>query len=136
TDRAAAGTGQQPLNNDFLYACELDDIPENRAKMLILNGQNIALFKYDGKLSAVHNLCKHQNGPLGEGKIIDGCITCPWHGYQYLPENGQSPPPFTEKVCTYDVQVEGTRVYVNPAPYPEGTPRPPAVYASPGAGDF
>ena len=26
---------------------------------------------------------------------MDGCITCPWHGYQYLPHNGQSPPPFT-----------------------------------------
>ena len=38
---------------------------------------------------------------LGEGKIIDGCITCPWHGYQYLPESGASPPPFTEKVATY-----------------------------------
>mgnify|MGYP003753304843 CR=1 FL=1 len=48
----------------------------------------------------MHNVCKHQMGPLGEGKIIDGCITCPWHGYQYLPANGQSPPPFTEMVKT------------------------------------
>ena len=48
----------------------------------------------------VSNVCQHQNGPLGEGKIIDGCITCPWHGYQYLPESGASPPPFTEKVPT------------------------------------
>ncbi len=121
-----AADPEQPDAN-FTYACELSDIPDNRAKMLIIKGENIALFKYDGKLSAVHNLCKHQNGPLSEGKIIDGCITCPWHGYQYLPENGQSPAPFTEKVCTYDVKLEGSRVYVNPAPYPEGTARPPAV---------
>jgi nitrite reductase/ring-hydroxylating ferredoxin subunit len=72
---------------DFIYACEVADIPDNRAQMLIINGENIAIFKYDGKLSAVHNLCKHQNGPLSEGKIIDGCITCPWHGYQYRPED-------------------------------------------------
>ncbi len=111
----------------FVYACEVSEIPENRAKMLIIQGENIALFKYENKLSAVHNLCKHQNGPLSEGKIIDGCITCPWHGYQYLPENGQSPPPFTEKVCTYDVLVDGTQVYLNPKPYPEGTARPPAL---------
>lgn len=26
-------------------------------------------------------MCKHQNDPLGEGKIVDGCVTCPWHGY-------------------------------------------------------
>ena len=35
----------------------------------------------------------------GEGRVIDGCITCPWHGYQYLPANGRSPAPFTEKVA-------------------------------------
>ena len=122
-----AETGSDGLPSTFVFACAVADIPDNRAKMLIIGGQNIALFKYDGKVSAVHNLCKHQNGPLGEGKIIDGCITCPWHGYQYLPENGQSPPPFKEKVATYDVRVQEDKVYVNPRPYPEGTPRPPAL---------
>ena len=120
----AAGTWEA---EGFRYACDLTDIPDNRAKMLRLDGEEIALFAYDGKLSAVHNRCKHQNGPLSEGKILDGCITCPWHGYQYLPGNGQSPPPFTEKVSTYDVRVRGNRVYVHPKPYPEGTARPPAV---------
>ncbi|MCK6691201.1 MAG: ferric reductase-like transmembrane domain-containing protein [Thermoanaerobaculia bacterium] len=120
-------TQQEDTLRGFVYACEVAEIPDNRAKLLILEGENIALFKYDGKLSAVHNLCKHQNGPLSEGKVIDGCITCPWHGYQYLPENGQSPPPFEEKVCTYDVQVHGSSVFVNPKPYPEGTSRPPAL---------
>lgn len=126
TDGGARRSAANAIPDGFVYACDVADIPENRAKMLIIGGENIALFKYDDKLSAVHNLCKHQNGPLSEGKIIDGCITCPWHGYQYLPENGQSPPPFHEQVCTYDVQVAGTKVYVNPTPYPEGTARPPA----------
>ncbi|MFN0215245.1 MAG: Rieske 2Fe-2S domain-containing protein [Saprospiraceae bacterium] len=127
TLRAQKTTDQEQPDANFIYACELADIPDNRAKMLIIKEENIALFKYDGKLSAVHNMCKHQNGPLSEGKVIDGCITCPWHGYQYLPENGQSPAPFTEKVSTYDVRLEGNRVYVNPAPYPEGTARLAAV---------
>jgi nitrite reductase/ring-hydroxylating ferredoxin subunit len=64
---------------------------------------------------------------LGEGKILDGCITCPWHGYQYLPHNGQSPPPFTEKVSTYDVKVEEGNVWLNPEPFAEGTERPGAA---------
>jgi methionine sulfoxide reductase heme-binding subunit len=112
----------------FVAVCAVNDIAENRAKTLIINNQNIALFKYDGKLSAVNNQCRHQNGPLGEGKIIDGCITCPWHGYQYLPENGQSPPPFTEKVETYAVRCVGTMVWVNPTPNPPGTPQTPAFF--------
>jgi sulfoxide reductase heme-binding subunit YedZ len=112
---------------DFVKVCTVDEIEENRAKIVLVRDQNIAIFKYDGKLSAVSNICRHQNGPLGEGKIVDGCITCPWHGYQYLPENGQSPPPFTEKLETYDVKLVGQAVYVNPNPYPEGTERPAAI---------
>jgi len=111
----------------FHKVCSLEEIEENRAKVVIVEEENIAIFKYDGKLSAIHNVCKHQNGPLGEGKIIDGCITCPWHGYQYLPENGQSPPPFTEKVKTYDVKLLNGIVYVNPKGYAEGTKRPPVI---------
>jgi methionine sulfoxide reductase heme-binding subunit len=109
----------------FVEVCNLGDIKEKRAKVVCVDKERIAIFKYDGKLSAVSNVCKHQNGPLGEGKIVDGCITCPWHGYQYLPQNGQSPPPFKEKVSTYDVKLIGEKVFVNPSPYPEGTERPP-----------
>lgn len=109
----------------FVRVCAVEDIAENRAKTVLIDGENIAIFKYENKLSAINNLCRHQNGPLGEGKIVDGCITCPWHGYQYLPHNGQSPPPFTEKVETYDVKLLDGWVYVNPTPYQEGTERPP-----------
>jgi methionine sulfoxide reductase heme-binding subunit len=111
----------------FFKVCAVSDIEEDRAKMFCIDKERIAVYKTSGKLFAVNNVCKHQNGPLGEGKVVDGCITCPWHGYQYLPHNGQSPPPFKEKVSTYDVRIEGTEVWINPKPYPEGTERPGAV---------
>ena len=110
------------LEKDGFYEVgSLEEINDHCAKTVFVNGENIAIFKYEGKVSAVHNVCRHQMGPLGEGKIIDGCITCPWHGYQYLPENGQSPPPFNEKVKTYQVRLLGKQVWVNPTPFPEGT---------------
>jgi DMSO/TMAO reductase YedYZ heme-binding membrane subunit/nitrite reductase/ring-hydroxylating ferredoxin subunit len=119
---------QYPLKNDGYYkVCTVNDIIEDRAKMFCIKDERIAVYKTQGKLFAVNNVCKHQNGPLGEGKVIDGCITCPWHGYQYLPQNGQSPPPFTEKVSTYDVKINGNDVWLNPTPYPEGTERPGAI---------
>ena len=111
----------------FVMVCDVNDIEEDRAKMFCLDKERIAVYKTDGKLFAVSNVCKHQNGPLGEGKVIDGCITCPWHGYQYLPHNGQSPPPFKERISTYDVEIEESKVWVNPVPYPEGTERPGAI---------
>src|SRR3954462_3570346 len=119
-------TGADKLKQ-FVRVCTVDEIEEDRAKMFCIEEERIAVFKTQGKLLAVNNVCKHQNGPLGEGKVLDGCITCPWHGYQYLPQNGQSPPPFKEKVSTYDVQVQENSVWVNPVPYPEGTERQGAI---------
>ena len=105
----------------WLEVCNISEIEEDRAKIFTVKKERVAIFKYDGKLSAIHNVCKHQGGPLGEGKIIDGCITCPWHGYQYLPGNGQSPPPFTEKVATYELKLDGETVYINPNAFEEGS---------------
>jgi nitrite reductase/ring-hydroxylating ferredoxin subunit/DMSO/TMAO reductase YedYZ heme-binding membrane subunit len=110
----------------FIDACAIADIPENRARIVCLSGERVAIFKYEGKISAVSNVCQHQNGPLGEGKIVFGCITCPWHGYQYVPETGASPPPFVEKVPTFNVRVINGRVFVHPKPNPAGMRAEPA----------
>lgn len=119
-ERAAASNGYVPV-------CGVDSIPEKRACIVSCGGERVAVFKYDGRISAVSNVCQHQNGPLGEGKIIDGCITCPWHGYQYLPDSGASPPPFSEKVPTYRTLIIGNQVFVHPLPLPPGTKVEPSV---------
>ncbi len=104
-------------NDEFVEACTVAEIPEKRACIRTISGERVAIFKYDGKISAVSNVCQHQNGPLGEGKIgDDGCIACPWHGFQYLPETGASPPPFTEKVPTFNIKIEDGKVFVNKKP--------------------
>jgi len=113
-------------SDDFVDACAVADIPENRARIVCLSGERVAIFKYDGKISAVSNVCQHQDGPLGEGKIVFGCITCPWHGYQYQPDTGASPPPFVEKVPTFNLLVKNGRVFVHPKPNPAGTRAEPA----------
>lgn len=105
----------------FVEVCKVDRIPEKRATIVSLSGERVAIFRYDGKVSAVSNVCQHQNGPLGEGRIIDGCITCPWHGYQYRPEDGAAPPPFKEKVPTFRVQVVDGTIFVHPKPNSAGT---------------
>lgn len=115
------------VKEGFVNVCGISEFEEGRAKMFCIGGERIAVYKHENKLYAIHNVCKHQGGPLGEGKIIDGCITCPWHGYQYLPNNGQSPPPFTEKVSTYDVRIDEGQVWLNPAAFAEGTERPGAL---------
>lgn len=111
-----AARQERRVDARHVLACRLDEIPEKRAKVICAGGERIAIFKHDGKVSALSNVCRHQNGPLGEGRIIDGCVTCPWHGYQYLPETGTAPPPFTEQVATFETRVVDGVVYVDPEP--------------------
>ncbi len=97
-------------------------IPDGRARVVHVGGERVAIFHYDGLLSAVSAVCQHQNGPLGEGCVIDGLITCPWHGYQYDPRTGRSPAPFTERVPTFALRLVNDRVQVSAIPQPPGSP--------------
>ncbi|MBX3356924.1 MAG: ferric reductase-like transmembrane domain-containing protein [Phycisphaeraceae bacterium] len=130
-DRAAIPIPPAPA---WIDAGAVDDIPDNRAASICIKRAGnspparVAVFRHNGSISAVSDTCAHQGGPLSEGKVIDGCITCPWHGYQYLPASGQSPPPFTERIPTYQVRIEGRRILINPDPLPPGTPVPPARF--------
>ncbi|MBI1337866.1 MAG: Rieske 2Fe-2S domain-containing protein [Phycisphaera sp.] len=119
--------GSTETSGGLIDAGPASDIPDGRAMVVcVKDGQRVAIYRHGDKISALSNVCAHQNGPLGEGKIVDGCVTCPWHGYQYLPHNGCSPPPFTEKVPTYNVRVVKGHVMLDPTPLPPGTPVDPA----------
>ena len=63
-----------PGSEGFVEVCAVDKIPENRAVVVSLSGERVAVFKYGGKVSAISNVCRHQNGPLGEGRILDGML--------------------------------------------------------------
>lgn len=122
-----AAPARFPLAVAWVDVGSVDEIPEGRAKVVCLPGrERIAVFKYAGCVSAVTNVCAHQRGPLGEGKVVDGCISCPWHGWEYRPQDGCSPPPFQERIATYRVRVEGRRILIDPDPLPPGTPVEPA----------
>ena len=123
----AAPTPEPPWRR----AGRLDDIEEGRAMTVALaEGERVAIFRHAGQLAAVTDLCAHQNGPLGEGRIIDDCITCPWHGFQYRFADAAAPPPFTERLATYPLRLVGQEVWLDPRPRPPGDPVPPLAIPS------
>lgn len=112
----------------WLEVGSFGDIEDTRAKIIRpKTGEAIAVFRLGNEVSAVSNVCRHQGGPLGEGKVIDGCITCPWHGFQYRLADGRSPEPFTEKVATYATKILDGVVYVNPVANSPRTPQAPST---------
>ena len=97
-------------------------IADQQARVVTAGGERIAIFRDGAMVAAVTNLCAHQQGPLGEGRVIDGCITCPWHGYQYRLSDGCAPAPFTEKLATYPLRLRDGMLELDPRPLPPGTP--------------
>lgn len=101
----------------WLLAGSPQEIPDGRARIVTPPlGERIAVFRDGNRIYAISNVCRHQGGPLGEGRIIDGCVTCPWHGFQYRPQDGRAPAPFTERIAIYRTRIEGGLVFVHPEP--------------------
>lgn len=117
-----------PGEDGYVAVCEVADLVEDEPLGVTLSGERLAVLRYEGnKISVVSGVCQHQNGPLAEGKFVFGCLTCPWHGYQYRPGDGCSPEPFTEKIPTFEVRIQDGKVWVHPQPHPAGTNVEPAI---------
>ena len=112
------------MNRDWINIGDPMSIPLNKAVTVTPpEGERIAIFRQEKGVSAIVAVCSHQNGPLGEGCIREGLITCPWHGFQFDPETGAAPAPFTDRVQTHEVRIERGDVWVNAVPDPLGTVR-------------
>jgi nitrite reductase/ring-hydroxylating ferredoxin subunit/DMSO/TMAO reductase YedYZ heme-binding membrane subunit len=117
-----ADRGQLAGQDGWIAVGAPQSIPDKGARIVAApGGERIAVFRDGAQIGALTNLCAHQNGPLGEGRIIDGCVTCPWHGFQYRLEDGCAPPPFTERLATYRVRIRDGVIEVDARPLPPGT---------------
>lgn len=117
-ERRADASIAKAAADGFEATCPASELREGCGKTVNVAGERRALFLHKGRVYALSNVCRHQGGPISEGKILDGCITCPWHGWQYSPDAGVSPPPFHEVIETYPVRIEDGIVYVKPEALP------------------
>lgn len=76
-------------------------------------GKPLALFQVNGTYYATDNACPHAGGPLCDGAVKDGVVTCPWHGSQFKIETGEVVHgPATVNVQTYPVEIHGEDVVI------------------------
>ena len=64
----------------------LGSLAEVRARLPVRidsGGQKFCVVESRGELVAYSTVCPHLLGPLGESKVRDGIVQCPWHGYIY-----------------------------------------------------
>jgi nitrite reductase/ring-hydroxylating ferredoxin subunit len=106
-----------------VVVCRLEDFPAGERKIVKAGARSIGVFRIDDDFFAIRNRCPHQGGPLCLGRLSPWAvasapgkvtmsgrprlIACPWHGWEYDLETGQSfMGPGQTRVKSYDVTVE------------------------------
>jgi nitrite reductase/ring-hydroxylating ferredoxin subunit/uncharacterized membrane protein len=59
------------------------DVPEDSPAVAEVEGRPVMLYRHDGTLSAIDNICSHGGGLLSRGTIAEGTVTCPLHGSRF-----------------------------------------------------
>ena len=105
---------------DFIKVSTLKELPEGSQKIVEIGLHKVALFHFDGKVTALANACLHKAGPLGLGKVeikYEGIyVTCPWHGWEYNIKTGGAPPGYKDQQAVYEVRIEGDDILVSAKP--------------------
>lgn len=68
-----------------LPAAELAD---GQARGVEVAGRTVLVYREAGRVHAMEDACSHAGGPLHEGEIRDGLVTCPWHGSRFRLSDG------------------------------------------------
>lgn len=99
-------------NRTMWVKIEEVDFDLNTPTMVVAKGRALCVTRTAEGWGILDNRCPHQGGPLGEGHIEDGCLLCPWHGYEYDPVTGEPPPGFTDAATWYEVEERVDGLYV------------------------
>ena len=59
------------------------EIPENAPTKAKMGAQTLVLVRTGETVLALHETCAHAGGPLSEGRLVNGCIECPWHASRF-----------------------------------------------------
>jgi len=100
------------MKAEFVKVARLDDLHEQRGKLVMVDGEDIALFKRNGAVYALHNVCSHQHfSKLHDGIVEGSHVTCPMHGWTYDMTTGKATNG-SGKVRRFNVMIKDNDVYV------------------------
>ena len=93
-------------------AIKVSELASNSGRTLDLGETSVALFNVDGKFYAMQNICIHRGGPLGEGSLDSGRVTCPWHAWEFDVKTGACLTMQGSQLKTYPTKVQNGEVFV------------------------
>ena len=90
------------------------DTPPGTITVHEADGVRIALCNVNGRFYAIDDVCTHDGGTLGEGRLRNGRVICPRHGAAFDARTGKVISlPAVKSVRSYPVTVEDGEIYVD-----------------------
>ncbi|MCC5640224.1 NifU family protein [Nostoc sp. CHAB 5844] len=99
------------ITTAWVRVATVEQIPNLGIFATKVAGHSLILYRQGDRITCYCNACSHLASPLDTGKVENGIITCPAHGFQYQLETGQC---LTADVPlqSYPVQIKGDKVFV------------------------
>lgn len=85
---AFRGAGTRWIRLDTGDVVDLALLPEATPTKMRAGINDLVVVRVGDRIHAMHNVCAHAGGPLNEGRIVDGCIECPWHSSRFRMTDG------------------------------------------------
>jgi len=99
--------------------------------VVAVGDDQVLVVRRGGVVHAISDRCGHAGGPLHEGELADGCVTCPWHQSRFRLDDGAAVHgPATGPQPGYDVRLEGGRLALRRRPTVTPTTVDPATAAT------
>ena len=97
----------------FVKVAVTEEIPPGEKQIVEVDGTMVVVVNLDGEFFAVEDVCTHDGGPLGEGRLVGCELICPRHGARFDVRTGAATRmPAIEPVSTYEVRVQDADVLV------------------------
>lgn len=97
---------------NYATLAKASDIRSGRGKALTFKGRRIAVFNDNGDFCALSNICAHAMGSLAKGRVRNGVVTCPVHGYVYDAKTGACQTDARLRVEAYEIIVDDGEVKI------------------------
>jgi nitrite reductase/ring-hydroxylating ferredoxin subunit len=98
----------------YLRACSVNELEELKGFRFIVDDvTDIALFKVNGIIYAVDNVCPHNHTPkMHLGYVEDEHVLCPVHFFKFSLITGKQAIDAGCTLKTYEVKIQGNDVFV------------------------
>jgi phenylpropionate dioxygenase-like ring-hydroxylating dioxygenase large terminal subunit len=101
------------LLNDWHPVASLDQLAATPLLAVRLLGEDLVVWRADNDVFVWQDLCIHRGARLSLGRVQDGCVACPYHGWVYdrsgacvrIPAHPDQKPPARARVRSYHARI-------------------------------